>query len=450
MFVVADIIARHERTKGKNVFFPVASHYSGNSAQKISKIFLKKFSESGLTNDEEKKIFFLYRDFYNTPISVLKTFSDPLNLLSYYDEQILWELKALGISCDYKYFYTTAHNDFSVFVNTIISLYENKNLLIKNDKGDLALDYNNEKWKNSMLDLLNRTEFIKSFHKNNILSAIKDVRNDWGLFRKNGFGIEHKTWIIDPMFDSEIFSIFDLYVKFIKNREKPIDTHSFFTDLFSALQTGKRSDDALINKIIDSLPCDLLICEEHLKNWVVKKLYAESLLLADKFQTKKYFILGMGFLDRKHMSASKGNAILAKDIITNFGPITARLIILLSGGHPSKMYSYDKSLPAQAQKLLRDFSSHYVHLLSISEKGGASEEKPDYENVREISKNIEYNLEKVYYRQATIELLSILPKEYYKSPSPELALSLRTIYAKYCNILLPGLLNNFHHEKLYK
>lgn len=443
MFVVADVIARNEKAKGKNVFFPIASHYSGNSVQKISKIINKNFSPGGQMVDDEKKLFLLYRDFYKTPTLKLKTFVDPLNILEFYNGQILWELKSLGVSCNYENFYTTAHEDFSIFVNTIISLYENNNLLVRNSKGDLALDYNNEKWKIRMLDLINRTEFTQSFHKNNVISALKDVRNDWSLLKKNGYGVKYKKWIIDPMFDSEIFTIFDLYIKFTKNHNRPNDVPRFFADLFTVLQTGNQSENSLINKIIGCLPCDVLICEEHLKNWIVKKIFAESLLLHKKYQTKKYFILGMGFLDNKQMSASKGSAILVKDLIDKHGPIMARLIILLSGGHPSKMFNFDLSSVNQARRLLNDFAKHYQHLLSIASQEPDLKKTESEGFLKAISKNIEDNLEKTYFRQAVIELLSILPKTFHRAPSPESARNLLFIYNKYIEILLPGLLNKF-------
>lgn len=216
MFVVGDIIARNARKKGWNVFFPIAMHYSGNSAQNISKIFASFFQKNNkVHNNEEKRIFNLYKNIYNTPVSVLETFIYPLNILDFYSQEILLELESLNISCDRDYLYTTKDKDFSIFVNTIISIYKENNLLINNKNEDLALDYNNNDWKRKVLELINRTEFLQPFHKNNIISALKDVRNDWPLLRKNGFGVIYKKkWIIDPMFDSEVFTIFDLYARF--------------------------------------------------------------------------------------------------------------------------------------------------------------------------------------------------------------------------------------------
>lgn len=447
MFVVGDIIARNARKKGQDVIFPIAMHYSGNSAQNISKIFADFFlRDNTIHNDEEKRIFNLYKNIYNTPESILETFIHPLNILDFYSQEILWELKSLDISCDYEYSYTTKDNDFSIFVNTIVSTYEENNLLVNNNNGELALDYDNDEWKRKTIELLNRTEFIQSFHKNNISSAVKHVRTDWALLRKDGFGVAYKgKWIIDPMFDSEIFTIFDLYARFksICN-SKSINVEEFFRGLFKVLKNNEKSEDILINKIIDFLPCDIFISEEHLKNWIVKKLYSESFLLDKKYQTRKYFILGMGFLDGKQMSASKGHAILTKDLINQYGATKARLVILLGGGHPSKMYEYDKTLPVQADKLLNTFIHHYKYLLSIIGGSGYKDKSAGQKQAIEmICNNIQENIEKGYYRQAVIELLSILPREYQKSFTIETALILLSAYKKYSDILLPSLLNSF-------
>lgn len=447
MFVVGDIIARNARKKGQDVLFPIAMHYSGNSAQNISKIFTNFFSkDNAIHDDEQKRTFNLYKNTYNTPASVLETFIRPLNILDFYSQEILWELKSLDVSCDYEYSYTTKDKDFSVFVHTIISIYGEDGLLVNNKDEELALDYNNNEWKRKTLELLNRTEFIQSFHKNNIASAINNVRTDWALLRKDGFGVIYKEkWTIDPMFDSEVFTIFDLYVRFrgiYKNGS--INVEEFFRNLFKVLKNKEKSKDILINKIIDCLPCDVFISEEHLKNWVVKKLYSESFLLDKKYQTKKYFILGMGFLDGKQMSASKGHAILTKDLIDQYGPTKARLIVLLGGGHPSKMYEYDKTLPIQADKLLNNFISHYKHILSIvGDEIHKDKSQGKNQAIELVCNNIQENIEKGYYRQATIELLSILPKEYYKSPINETVLILISAYKKYSDILLPSLLNSF-------
>lgn len=65
-------------------------------------------------------------------------------------------------------------------------------------------------------------EFIQSFHKPNFIGAFDNIRSDWGLLREYGIGIRYKEkYVVDPMFDSELFTLFDLYMKF-KNKDEEI------------------------------------------------------------------------------------------------------------------------------------------------------------------------------------------------------------------------------------
>jgi leucyl-tRNA synthetase len=446
MFVIADILARHARQDGKEVIFPVASHYSGNTAQNIAATFNNIYSSNKEADEKEEKTRTLYKETYGTPEYILKGFTDPINILDYYSQEILWELKALNVSCDYHYFYTTNSREFSIFVNEIISHYEKNKLIIKNKKNELALDYESDTWKESAQKLLSRTEFTQSFQKNIVISAMRNVRNDWSLLRKSGFGVKYnKEWIIDPMFDSELFIIFDLYIRFRKeNSYSKRDTKKFFKELFEVLHNKKKTDNVSINQIIDFLPCDIFICEEHLKNWIVKRLFSESYLLREKYQTKRYFVTGMGLLDGKRMSASRGHAILAKDLIQIHGSINARLIMLLTGGHPSKIYHFDNHLPAQADEMINKFTSYFLHLLII--KNRASRNIKDDMSVFELDEfviGVEKYIKDGYFRQAIIELISVIPKKY-KQPNKKVAGQLLVVYKKYLDIFLPGFLDKFN------
>ncbi len=444
MFIVGDIIARYSRMKKEVVFFPVASHYSGNSAQNISEIFTNFFKKNNQTTEEEKKIFSLYKNIYGIPSVVLKTFTNPLNILNFFNQEILWELKSLNVSADYKYSYTTKNKDFPIFINTIISLYEKSELLICNKNKELALNYDNSEWRRKAFNLLNKTEFLQSFHKNNTISAIKHLRSDWGLLRETGFGVSYnKKWVIDPMFDSELLSLFDLYIRFkTEYKNESISTKFFFENLFEILKNQAKPNNALVSKIIEWLPCNIFICEEHLKVWLAKKIFAESFLLNEKYQTKKYFILGIGLLNGKRMSASRGNAILASDLINKYGPTKARLIIILQGGHPSKTYEYNQSLPIEVDGLMANFTNYFTYLFSLANK------EIDIENaenlpIKTICDAIEKNINNGYYRQAIIELLLIVPQKY-KIRTAKSARSLIALYKRYLDILLPSLLESFY------
>ncbi len=450
MFIIGDVVARYTRKRWRNVFFPIATHYSGNTAHRIAKAFASFYSKDQQTTEEEKKLVNLYKKIYRVPSGILQSFIEPMNILNFYNQESLWELKMLDVSGDYEYSYTTWHEDFPIFINKIISVYKKNGLLVQNKNNELALNYDDALWKKKLIDLVDRTEFIQPFHKNNILSAMQHIRNDWWFLRDDGFGVIYENeWIIDPMFDSELFTIFDLYIRFQRESSDKFSPQEVFDNLFEVLNWKGVPENVVVQNIVDWLPCDTFVCEEHLKNWAIKKLYAECSVLDEKYQTRKYFVLGMWRLDGTRMSASRGTAILANDLVNMYGSTKARLIILMCGGHPSKEYEYDKWSPEQADKLLNNFINYYTYLVSIAnneiswiEKG---DDVRDIESFRIIISHLEEIISKWYYRQAIVELLSVLPSKY-QNPSQNEAKLLISLYEDYLNMLLPSLLKGFSKQ----
>lgn len=317
-----------------------------------------------------------------------------------------------------------------------------------NSKEELALSYDDVDWTNKLISRIEKTEFIQPFHKNNIKSAIRNIRNDWGILREDGFGVLYKNkWIVDPMFDSELFTLFDLYILSKKEIcEIDVSPEDTFENLFWVLKNWEAPKSVIVEKILAWLPCDVSICEEHLKNWIVKKIYAETFIMKDEFQTQSYFILWMGSFNWARMSASRGTAILANDLINTYWPIKARLIMLLWGGHPSKNYSYELDSPGQAEKLLNSFTRYFNYIIAISYW-----EITQYDNqinreivgIEQTIKTLENHIEKWYYRQAITELMTIMPRKF-SSPNPKNAQEIIQIYQKYMPIFLPTLLDWFN------
>ncbi len=360
MFVITDVYSRYEQLKGNSVYFPIATHFSGNTAQHIAAHFRELFAAPDQF-DMSDATYRLFTHFYKLPPDVIFSFTDPLQILHYYNKETIQELTNLNINADYKYQYTTEDRDFSAFVEAIILKYQEKGLLVKNTKGDLSLQYENESWRELARTLIDTTEYIHPRQKNTVLSAVKNIRSDWSLLRDNGYGAMFNNQIVDPMFDSELFMIFDLYIRF-RDRFPDESRHpkDFFHGLFERLSSGGEPANNLEAMIIEWLPCQHFIAEEHLRNWLAKKAHAESVLLAKKYQTLKYTILGMGLLDGHRMSASKGTAILSKDLIETHGGLNARLIMLLQGGHLSKDFTYDTQLTDRVGKIVRKFARHAV------------------------------------------------------------------------------------------
>ena len=437
MFVVADINARMQRKKGKEVCFPIAAHFSGVTAEKACELLNKKISKDEEGYTEKEKMYNIFLKVYQTPDSIIRAFKTPEDILNYYSYQTIWNLKEINVSCDYENFYTTNTEEFETFVKVMFEFYEKHKILILNSKNELALNYDDEEWKEKTLENFKKIDFIQSFHKPNFIGAFDNIRSDWGLLREYGMGIKYnEKYIIDPMFDSELFTLFDLYMKFRKDNESK-NVYDIFEKVFEKLNKDEiEENNDLPSKIVNWMGTDLFVCEEHLKTWVVKKTYAETLLLKPRYHTKKYFITGMGSINHQRMSSSRGTAVLSKDMIENYGNHNARLIILMTGGHPSKLYNYDVNLPKTVMDMTKNFKEYINFLNSIYMKNRNVSINNEYEKDKE---EIEKNIETGYYQQAIIDMMKIMPKKN-KQITPSQAKEILNIYKEYLDILLPNFL----------
>lgn len=369
IYVIADIYGRYERLKGNEVYFPIATHLSGNTAHKIAHEISDLLTEGLLDESSDSPIVKLFHTGYNLPLSILKTFNDPLAILKYYSDETLKELRLLGVEADYRDLYTTADKDYEPFIRAVIDAYKKNGVLRFNKNNELSLDYENLKWRNDTKKLIQRTMFVESKQKNVPLASLKNIRSDWNLLRDTGFGAIYEGRVVDPMFDSELFSIFDVYVKYRETYKSiHLDTYEFFSGLLETLLSGSEPKNDLEAAILEWLPCEHFIVEEHLRNWIAKKMHAESLLLNRKYQTKKYTILGMGLINGKRMSASKGSAVLAKDLLEKYGGLTSRLLMIMQGGQLSKDFNYDRRMEWSIIKIQRRFKKHLQMLDKRAQK----------------------------------------------------------------------------------
>ncbi len=369
IYVIADVYARFERLHGNEVYFPIATHYSGNTAHKVAKSITDLLNQGKLIEGSNDLIVRLFCATYKLPLATLATFTDPIRILNYYNDETLKELRALNIDAAYNDHYTTSDADFEPFVQAAINKYEEHRVLKINKNEELSLDYENPQWRKSATELINRTTFIEPSQRNVPIASLKNIRSDWNLLRDTGYGARYNGRIVDPMFDSELFSIFDVYIKYRDIYTKDHQySYVFFENLLDTLLSDNVPRNELEKAIIDWLPCRHFIVEEHLRNWVAKKMHAESILLNQKYQTKKYTILGMGLLGGKRMSASRGSAVLAKDLLEKHGGLTARLLMLLQGGQLSMNFNYDPRMEWSIIKMIRRFRKHNTRLRTYAQK----------------------------------------------------------------------------------
>lgn len=426
LFVIADIIARYHR-ETHNVLFPIAAHYSGVTADII-------MDKIGKQNQETIN---LYVNYYKMPKNDLERIKSSVELLDYYSEQMLNNLRELQISCEYEHFYKTNSNKYEIFVKIMFEQYLKQNMIISNDSNELALNFNNTHWRYNTREFISSMEFIQKFHKKNILGSFDTLTDDFGFIRPYGIGTYYAAnQIIDPMFDGDFFMLFDSIT-----REINIDDYSdalFATlveNIFKAASGISHENDIVIDRILSWLPCDVFVCEEHLKTWIVKKAFSEVLLLKPEYRTKKYFITGLGSRNNKRMSSSRGNAVLLKDLLEQHGSIKARMLILLCGGHPSKNYHYDEELIKTVDNMINKFGKYYYkNLLGINTRSNY------LIRALEIEENtIKRYIEEGYYGQAINTLMIGIPSTYKNNPNYIVREDISYLCEKYLEILLPGI-----------
>ena len=181
------------------------------------------------------------------------------------------------------------------------------------------------------------------------------------------------------------------------------------------------------------MPTDLFVCEEHLKNWIIKKTFSESLLFKKKYYTNKYFITGMGYVNGERMSSSRGTAVLLKDLLDEYGSNVARMIIMFTGGHPSKMYNYTEENIKIINKMLKEFYDYVVFLNSQL----LNVECNNNDFVEEFDK-IYQELKDGFYQQVLVDVMKNLKKKY-SNAEMEILIKVRNTLKYFMNILLPNI-----------
>lgn len=429
IMLVGDINARMARAEGKEVCFPIAAHYSGVTAENV--INNLKSSDLEKKDREYKKFLSIYK----TPRTAIESFIEPDIILDYYTAQTIKDLKDLNISCDYEHFYKTNTDDYENFINSVFDNYEKMGLLIMNSAQELALNYDEEKWEKETKNELDKLKFIHPNQKVNFISSLDNIKSDWGILRNYGIGVKYKNgYVIDPMFDSELFVIYDLYKKF-ENFNMNKDSKKVFEDFFELMNGSKspKLTNPILNKMLEWLPTDMFVCEEHLKNWVIKKAYAETLLFPEKYRTRLYFITGMGYINGERMSASQGTALLLKDLIESYGTTITRMIIMFTGGHPSKMYNYTEDNIITIKKMLNEFNNFVVFMNSK-----LLDIKDNDKNYVEEFDLLNKNLKDGFYQQLLVDLMKNIKKKYSKNGVDDL-IKVRNTLKYFMRILLPDI-----------
>jgi leucyl-tRNA synthetase len=332
IFVLADVWARWKRKQGFSVRFPICMHYSGSTVFKIVSA-VSKFLKNQKLSDSEQKTLDLIFNFYKIPKENLCELNKPINLLDYFSDVILKDLKNIQISCDYAEYFNTDNQLYQEFVRAVFDIYREKGFITRNNNNSRSLNYSSPLFRALAVDRLNKTTFSPPTARIMVTDSLKNLDNEWSFERNNSIGTYMDGYFIDPMFDSEFLSIFNAIYPYLKNLSiNRSNARDIFKEFLYKIDNPDKKVSFIANELysksLEILPVDIFFVERHLQNWVAKRIYTEAILLPQKFSTKEYFFLGSITVNRKIDSASRGIGITLSQLIREAGAINSRMFLL--------------------------------------------------------------------------------------------------------------------------
>lgn len=157
---------------------------------------------------------------------------------------------------------------------------------------------------------------------------------------------------------------------------------------------------------LTKMPTDKLFVEEHLKTWVIKKMFAEAMILSEEERTKSISMLGMGTYHGKRMSASKGVGDTLPMLLNKYGRETTRLSLLLVS-NPSNSFEWDENVPHSTTKVFH----RYQNILEDISKLPEGDDTRLGLEICESKQRLEKHFESGEYRKACLEGIVEFPKK---------------------------------------
>src|SRR5215210_8419128 len=106
-YTLADTHARYMRMKGYNVLFPMGFHYTGTPILGMSRRVAASDAELMDT----------FHTIYKLSDDVIATFVEPVNIASYFHQEIKQGMKEMGYSIDWRREFTTIDRVYSKFIS---------------------------------------------------------------------------------------------------------------------------------------------------------------------------------------------------------------------------------------------------------------------------------------------------------------------------------------------
>jgi leucyl-tRNA synthetase len=199
------------------------------------------------------------------------------------------------------------------------------------------LKYSDENWKEKARKCLSNENIIPNELRANFEYYIGWLE-DWACSRRIGLGTKlpwDKQWLIEPLSDSTIYMAYYTIAKYFKDIEVNDLDDDFFDYVLLGKDNSQINDSLNIDKIKDEFnywyPLDWRLSGKDLVgNHLTFHIFHHGAIFQKDNWPKGMVVFGMGLLEGRKMSSSKGNVIILSDAIKEYGADVVRLFLMAS------------------------------------------------------------------------------------------------------------------------
>lgn len=229
------------------------------------------------------------------------------------------------------------------------------------------IQYGQKEWKQKARKVFNQMKIIPKYYEDSFDYTI-DWLESWPCIRNFGLGTKlpfDKDFVVEPLSDSTIYMAYYTISHLLKDVKEDQLKPELFTYIFqdegdiNTISKKTKIPKQKITKMKESFnywyPLDWRTSGEDLvQNHLTFLMFHQSIFFKEKHWPKNIAIWGMGNVEGKKMSSSKGNVILPETAIKQYGADTTRLF-LFSSVEPWQSFNWEAKEVQKYQNKINTF-----------------------------------------------------------------------------------------------
>jgi leucyl-tRNA synthetase len=243
------------------------------------------------------------------------------------------------------------------------------------------LRYNDADWKAKTRRAIANLEAIPENTREQYTHTV-DWLNEWPCIRNYGLGTRlpwDEEFVIEPLSDSTIYMAYYTIAHRLDDIPPEDLTREFFDTLFYGADAVDEPDEralSLREEWSHWYPVDYRVSANDLiSNHLTFYLYHHAELFDEPDWPQGITIMGMGLLEGRKMSSSKGHVVLPGEAIDEYGADTVRFF-LLNSAEPWQDYDWRDEAVSSAHGQLRRFYNRAVEVIEQDAPGDQPDLRP--------------------------------------------------------------------------